>query len=240
MFFRVLNCLGEGISGSVYKVKGLLDKKEYAIKRIPLHNTNPNEEGTAKKLSLLRFCLQIKGAIQYLNIKYELENLFFETLSLCECHTKWQIMEGCIRTKIDQLNASSIGYTSNSRELWALYNCEHENIIKMHTFFCEGAPSEVQKAQDKIWQDDINLKPLNSDYPVGDSLFLYIQMELCEWSLFQFLEKNNGINQTERKKKYKSILQQIVFGIEYLHRRGIVHGDLHVCEIQIFISSFII
>lgn len=56
-----------------------------------------------------------------------------------------------------------------------------------------------------------------------DSKFLYIQMELCDGDLVDWLKKNKNNKQENLK-----IAKQIISGVQYLHKKKLIHRDLKV------------
>lgn len=57
--FQILSKLGEGAYSSVYKVKRLVDNKEYALKRVKLMNLNAKERENA--LNEIRIIASIRN-----------------------------------------------------------------------------------------------------------------------------------------------------------------------------------
>ncbi|GAB1600631.1 eukaryotic translation initiation factor 2-alpha kinase 1-like isoform X2 [Argonauta hians] len=61
---------------------------------------------------------------------------------------------------------------------------------------------------------------------------LYIQMELCEGTLLQWLEsRNNDINPYIDTETNRKILQETIEGLDYIHSKGIVHRDIKPANI---------
>ncbi|GMS88116.1 hypothetical protein PENTCL1PPCAC_10291, partial [Pristionchus entomophagus] len=62
--------------------------------------------------------------------------------------------------------------------------------------------------------------------------FIYIQMQLCSFSLTKWLSENKDadsrpLNQT------KSWFKEIVAGVEYMHGKNFIHRDLKVRELEV-------
>lgn len=148
--FEQIEPIGNGGFGNVFKAKNIIDKKNYAIKRVM-------------------------------------------------CSDKVQ------------------------REVQALAELEHENIIRYYTSW--------------TGKDYLNFENSSSfSRPRSDSLCdcLFIQMEFCEkGTLGNWIEDRRGKEnyQTESLIKFR----QIVTGVEYIHSKGFIHRDLK--PHNIFISS---
>ncbi|XP_050806258.1 interferon-induced, double-stranded RNA-activated protein kinase isoform X3 [Gopherus flavomarginatus] len=148
--FEEIKLIGSGGFGNVFKAKQIIDKKNYAIKRVM-------------------------------------------------CNDKVQ------------------------REVQALAELEHENIIRYYTSWTgkdylnfENSSSISRLRPDLLWD------------------CLFIQMEFCEkGTLDDWIDEKRGKEnyQTESLIKFR----QIVTGVEYIHSKGFIHRDLK--PLNIFISS---
>ncbi|XP_030412967.1 interferon-induced, double-stranded RNA-activated protein kinase isoform X2 [Gopherus evgoodei] len=148
--FEEIKPIGSGGFGNVFKAKQIIDKKNYAIKRVM-------------------------------------------------CNDKVQ------------------------REVQALAELEHENIIRYYTSW--------------TGKDYLNFENSSSISRLRPDLLcdcLFIQMEFCEkGTLDDWIDEKRGKEnyQTESLIKFR----QIVTGVEYIHSKGFIHRDLK--PLNIFISS---
>lgn len=68
----------------------------------------------------------------------------------------------------------------------------------------------------------------------NSKITLYMQMELCSRSLFDYLEDRNYNNMYKNE---KDIIKQIIKGVKYIHSMDIIHRDLSTRNIFLDISS---
>ena len=94
-------------------------------------------------------------------------------------------------------------YLNEARFLSSL---NHKNVVRYYTTWIE------------FYKED------NKIYPI-----LYIQMELCSFSLNDYLENRNysGYLKENKDPNIKSIFLQICKGIKYIHEQNIIHRDLN-------------
>ncbi|GMR38495.1 hypothetical protein PMAYCL1PPCAC_08690, partial [Pristionchus mayeri] len=64
------------------------------------------------------------------------------------------------------------------------------------------------------------------------SVFIYIQMQLCNYSLSSWLDENNTLD-SRSLPKMKSWFKQIVEAVAYIHHNNLIHRDLKPSNILI-------
>jgi len=106
------------------------------------------------------------------------------------------------------------------RESIILSNMEHKNIIRYSTSWIDRDYFDKYK-NDKKWLTKT----------VGEKIYLYIQMELCDLTLTDINTMKLHIN--EKNNIYLQLLQ----GIEYIHSIDYVHRDIKPKNIMLRINN---
>jgi polo-like kinase 4 len=75
-----------------------------------------------------------------------------------------------------------------------------------------------------------------------DADYLYLLMEFAQESLFALLKNHKLEGKAGKEHWVVGILEQIIRAVQYMHREGIVHGDLKLenillTEVAVFLSS---
>ena len=75
-----------------------------------------------------------------------------------------------------------------------------------------------------------------------DADYLYLLMEFAQESLFALLKNQKLEGKVGKEHWVVGILEQIIRAVQYMHREGIVHGDLKLenillTEVAVFLSS---
>lgn len=97
-------------------------------------------------------------------------------------------------------------------EVRCLSRLNHENVIRYNSTWLELSDKKMEI------MDDIDI-PI---YPV-----LYIQMELCNESLKDYLMRRNYSGQTINFEYEKECISGIINGLKYIHNNDILHRDLN-------------
>ncbi|GMT26133.1 hypothetical protein PFISCL1PPCAC_17430, partial [Pristionchus fissidentatus] len=111
------------------------------------------------------------------------------------------------------------------KEVRVMAQLDHQNIVRYYAAWIEKPPP--------LWQVTILFSRSAyifynytlPEFPCYDTCaFLYIQMQLCNHSLKDWLGDNQILPREPRR--IDSIFKQIVEGVAYIHNRGVIHRDL--------------
>ena len=81
--FEILNTLGHGAFGNVFKVKNKKDNKIYALKKIILNNLSELEKNKVKNESKNLSAINHKNIVKYYDDFFE-NNAFYIIMEYCE------------------------------------------------------------------------------------------------------------------------------------------------------------
>lgn len=99
------------------------------------------------------------------------------------------------------------------REVQALSDFFHPNIVRYYS----------------VW-DETTEYPCRVYNPEGK--FLYIQMELCDSTLRQWINRyNDTLDDSKRREEGLNVAKQILNGVEYIHSKKCLHRDLKPANI---------
>ncbi|XP_051935381.1 interferon-induced, double-stranded RNA-activated protein kinase [Hippocampus zosterae] len=103
------------------------------------------------------------------------------------------------------------------REIEALSDLQHINIVRYYT----------------CWMEDADYKRV-SVAESSSSMFLYIQMELCDKkTLRNWIDDMNtqNVNSPQRAESCLAIVEQIISGVKCIHDKMLIHRDLKPANI---------
>ncbi|XP_070697060.1 interferon-induced, double-stranded RNA-activated protein kinase-like isoform X2 [Pempheris klunzingeri] len=117
------------------------------------------------------------------------------------------------------------------REATALSDLHHCNIVRYYTCWLE----------DSGYQWDATTDSYSTSQSTNSSSikYLYIQMELCDTKTLRVWidEKNTqnvkkSLRDSKRREESRTIIQQVVGGVEYIHSKMLIHRDLKPANIM--------
>ncbi|KAF8360917.1 hypothetical protein PRIPAC_87840 [Pristionchus pacificus] len=111
------------------------------------------------------------------------------------------------------------------REVEALVKLDHPGIVRFHNAWKEMPPAGWQRYSDKnLFAEELDISELTNRFFSyrDDSIFLYIEMELCDSTLAQWLF-DNTVRVLDRSKMW---FRQIVSAVDYIHELQYIHRDL--------------
>ena len=156
-----------------------------------------------------------KGRINNYNIIENIGNGSFGSVFKCINN----IDSGTYALKIVKLNANK--FDKILREVRLMASFEHENIIKYYCSWIDYNNIDlVENSEDENSTDDSSYKSI-IPFNYLDNYYLFIQMELCKYSLTHYLDIK-----TFKYNERLLIFHQIVKGLNYLHSKDVIHRDL--------------
>ncbi|GMR38233.1 hypothetical protein PMAYCL1PPCAC_08428, partial [Pristionchus mayeri] len=113
------------------------------------------------------------------------------------------------------------------REVRAMAQLDHPGIVRYNSTWIEEPPVEWQYHADEETLERIKSKKRQLMQYNANSVFIYIQMQLCKYSLAEWLDKEDSMNVASRNlPRMKMWFKQIVAAVEYIHDKNLIHRDL--------------
>ncbi|KAK5853776.1 hypothetical protein PBY51_014903 [Eleginops maclovinus] len=115
------------------------------------------------------------------------------------------------------------------QEVKTLSDLNHCNIVRYYTCWLEDSGYRCESLDESASSTQCSINDSSIKY-------LYIQMELCEYTLREWIDKKNeekSLQDSKRRKEGLTIVQQIVRGVEYIHSKMLIHRDLKPANIML-------
>ncbi|GMS86248.1 hypothetical protein PENTCL1PPCAC_8423, partial [Pristionchus entomophagus] len=111
------------------------------------------------------------------------------------------------------------------REVVAMAQFDHPNIIRYNASWVEKPPEGWQNYKDVELLAKLELSKRSLAMFRSDCAFIYIQMQLANYSLSDWLN-NNRESASRSLPRMKMWFKQMVSAVEYIHSKNLIHRDL--------------
>ncbi|XJO78886.1 hypothetical protein BDV3_003259 [Batrachochytrium dendrobatidis] len=219
--FDELDCLGRGAFGKVHRCRNRLDGREYAVKKIRLVDRNSkNIEKVLREVKLLarvadphvvRYYSSWLEHVQVPNeCSTDASDLSDDSTSCVDTSSLESVLSS-IETEY-----SKIVFEQKAPECDATFLQEHQS---------DRITSIVPAQQPDLFESAVCVQG-----PNFRELALFIQMELCENTLHDWLERQNACTDrmisAKRKRAAIDCFSHILSGLACIHSQGLVHRDV--------------
>ena len=242
--FTIIEKLGQGGEGAVFKVRNNWDKVLYAIKIIKLKINTKNEhdeitENLKKEVNFLSHYSKCPYIVRYYQTwmedynEKEFKDLFDDYDDVSSTRKR--------QSSFDDTSRSALKANKNTERKYSYVSADDENSSNDY----ENEESEVEeennnnktKKKDEgnhIWSEsesensDEKSKPkkivkFNNKKNQIKTKLIFIQMELCDNKTLRHTIDENQFKNDDDKWR---LISQILEGIEYIHSNNYIHRDL--------------
>lgn len=250
--YEVIEELGHGGFGTVYKVRNRVDSRLYALKKVKLNPDNETlNEKIMREVKLLSR-LNHENVIRYYTAWNEIETKEYKS----RVDSSTTIDDSAISSKINQesciLSQRTIS-SSDDEETDDVYHTSYlindKNIERIDAGETTANYVVFETSDNKDENDIVEsmkkaLGPRLSDAESSDedsqdqittriktNRWLYIQMELGQGTLREAIDQ--GL--PKQKDRARRFFREILDGLCHIHRQGIIHRDLK--PVNIFLDS---
>jgi serine/threonine protein kinase len=116
-------------------------------------------------------------------------------------------------------------------EVRSIARLNHQNIIRYYNSWIEY---DIYKAEDKeLFDSNDSIDNISESENNDLKLTLFIQMELCDMNLKEWLDKRDEYENFDYDHS-KNIFKQIVSGLNFIHQNDLIHRDIKPDNIFLF------
>ena len=246
--FQQLKLLGKGGFGKVYHAHSIFDRKEYAIKKIPLSPrlTKSYQQGGHEELESVLREVQALAQLDHSNV-VRYHATWIEEPKSSPRHSSVQtppIMrlpsqrlladrprhEGSSSPKLEQSEGIVFGFDSSRRPSYV-------NDVASGWSINEALDNSTSVRESQIFTDGFARGSASTDSSLDDTVcVLHVQMSLYPQTLAQYLApipstSSSAPNSPQRRHCYHlvpslRILLGILCGLQYIHAKGLIHRDI--------------
>lgn len=252
--YEVIEELGHGGFGTVYKVRNRVDSRLYALKKVKLNPDNETlNEKIMREVKLLSR-LNHENVIRYYTAWNEIETREYSSRIDSSSAREDSALSSKINQEscIIQRNLSSSSDDDNDDVYHTSYLINDKNVEKVDAGETTANYVVFETSDDKDENDIVEsmkkaLGPRLSDGESSDdesrddselgstriktNRWLYIQMELGQGTLREAIDQ--GL--PKQKDRARRFFREILDGLCHIHRQGIIHRDLK--PVNIFLDS---
>ncbi|CAG2100183.1 unnamed protein product [Medioppia subpectinata] len=249
--FEVLDELGKGGFGYVYKVKNILDGRCYALKKIQINHSNHSLYEKIKREVNLLSRLNHENVVRYFTSWIESEdNLDFDSSEQSSTtKTSENITQKSLKVdtksmqKIKEEKSSDSSSDSDSSDSSSIEDVdfEAEEDIFGTSFLVQIPPKLSNNSSDDQYvifersgcdskSSHEKTETINNKNNSGEDKWsriprqnMFIQMELCEKNTLRDAIDGGLRNEAHRKRR---LFREIVEGLVHIHEQGMIHRDL--------------
>ncbi|GMT01723.1 hypothetical protein PENTCL1PPCAC_23897 [Pristionchus entomophagus] len=133
--------------------------------------------------------------------------------------------EGKYAVKRITVDPSEEVFDKAFREVRAMAQLDHPGIVRYNSTWIEKPPEDWQYERDDELLKKLQSKKMQLLNYKANSIFIYIQMQKCHYSLTNWLGENmtSGSRKLPRMKLW---FKQLVSAVEYIHEKNLIHRDL--------------
>ncbi|CAK60545.1 unnamed protein product (macronuclear) [Paramecium tetraurelia] len=232
--------LGNGAFGEVYKCQKIVDLKQYAVKRIFFkvqNEINLRDHPIFREINGLQEINHKNIVRYYTSWIQELSTEMIEEITKLHDLVTEKQQEMQNNVFIDQLqsqNTDEISHLNDCVQIVGDSGTENDKQIQTNSKNSKTKrnliPSDFS-SQIQALMRKFHFNPNQNDEQY-QLFMLFIEMELCDFTLKDFIE---NIDRKKDQKLIKSIFKQIIEGVVYMHNQQFIHRDLK--PQNIFINS---
>ncbi|GMS78225.1 hypothetical protein PENTCL1PPCAC_400, partial [Pristionchus entomophagus] len=160
--------------------------------------------------------------------EFKVESILGTGLGGCVFEAKNVLDERKYAMKRIHVDPNDAKIAKTLREVRAMAQLDHPNIVRYNSTWIEEPPRGWQRNADAETLTTINPKARDRDEMRNysdDSFFIYIQMQICNYSLEDWLS-SNMTKESRNKYRMKGWFKQMVNAVHYIHERKLIHRDL--------------
>ncbi|KAH6579260.1 hypothetical protein BASA61_010372 [Batrachochytrium salamandrivorans] len=233
--FEELDCLGRGAFGKVHCCRNRLDGRKYAVKKIRM--ANANSYNIEKVLREVKWLARVTDTHVVRYYSSWLEHV--PIVSRCSAESSDISDESTSEEDTSSVESPSLNPSSNDSEI--LFHADDsqrtDSSIVPRKMVSSAADYRRKQKLPVLQTNDPSMVAVRN---ARDSLYirdtiaceltLFIQMELCEYTLYDWLSTHNDtasdVISFERKQGAIHCFRNILSALACMHSQGIIHRDV--------------